>query len=358
MTARDNLLAALERHDRQVADFPEVKVMADDLREVVGFDYVSESLRTINAGWHGNLVSRNEWHYRLTKAIEALSNLDKIKKSFFYGRAYLLFQAETGIGDCANITEAIGNFGNGERVLHGILGIATEAGELLEALANGAHDAVNLKEEVGDLFWYCAILAHACNFTFDDAMRTNIGKLKVRFPERFTEEAANQRDLPAERDFLESGPQFTYPQTLMGGGLGNAGDSESVTAKVIPGGTVLSGTIGRGGDGTFESRGLNPMEVANYVQFDEDMKPGTIIFQSNEPGAFEFVVPPGVTNVEVFGVGGDASKAGSVTIRAIEPEPELQERHTLWDMARSAEAKAAEGLPGHVIGGGKPEDKG
>lgn len=46
-----------------------------------------------------------------------------------------------------------------QKVLHGVIGICTEAGELFKALmADTTIDRVNIKEELGDVCWYIAIL--------------------------------------------------------------------------------------------------------------------------------------------------------------------------------------------------------
>ena len=92
---------------------------------------------------------------------------------------------------------------------HGILGIATEAGELLDALKKGIYygkplDPVNIKEECGDLFWYLALICKANGWTFDEIQQQNIAKLKARYPDKFTKDKALTRDLPKERKILES----------------------------------------------------------------------------------------------------------------------------------------------------------
>lgn len=93
-------------------------------------------------------------------------------------------------------------------ILHGVLGICTEAGELADpvkkALFYGrAIDKVNLVEEMGDIMWYLAVLADELGVTLEDVKRINIAKLKERFGDKFTTEAANVRDLKSERDLLE-----------------------------------------------------------------------------------------------------------------------------------------------------------
>ena len=58
------------------------------------------------------------------------------------------------------------------RILHGVIGCCTEAGELLEAVRQsmfyeGYLDKVNLKEEVGDMLWYIGVILDACHLKFE-----------------------------------------------------------------------------------------------------------------------------------------------------------------------------------------------
>lgn len=96
-----------------------------------------------------------------------------------------------------------------QRLLHAGIGLATEAGEFLDALKKHVFygktlDTVNLSEEMGDVFWYCAIIADELGVDFAQVMETNIAKLKARYGEKFTEQAASQRDLAKERKILEN----------------------------------------------------------------------------------------------------------------------------------------------------------
>lgn len=105
------------------------------------------------------------------------------------------------------IVERLANTQNA-RLIHALLGIGSESGELSDQLkkhiAYGKDlDLVNLKEEVGDLLWYCAVLLDEIGSSFDEAMEINIAKLKKRYPQGFTEEAAINRDVDAERVILE-----------------------------------------------------------------------------------------------------------------------------------------------------------
>lgn len=95
-----------------------------------------------------------------------------------------------------------------QRLLHAGIGLATESGEFLDALKKHVFygkelDTVNLAEEMGDLFWYCALIADELGVDFADVMSTNIAKLKARYGDKFTEEKAEKRNLSVERKILE-----------------------------------------------------------------------------------------------------------------------------------------------------------
>lgn len=93
-------------------------------------------------------------------------------------------------------------------LLHGALGISTEAGELLDQIKKhifyGSElDIVNIKEELSDVFWYVALICNEFGWAFDEIQELNIRKLQARYPEKFTEEKALNRDLEKERNVLE-----------------------------------------------------------------------------------------------------------------------------------------------------------
>lgn len=94
------------------------------------------------------------------------------------------------------------------RLLHAAIGLSTESGELLDALKKRIFygkdlDLVNIKEELGDLLWYLLIALDAIDCSMVDCMKTNIAKLKERYPNKFTQSDALNRDLAAERKILE-----------------------------------------------------------------------------------------------------------------------------------------------------------
>lgn len=102
------------------------------------------------------------------------------------------------------------------RLLHGILGIVGEVGELTDALKrylvyNQPLDRTNVLEEAGDILWYLNLCLLSVGATFEEAMEANIAKLTVRFPDKFTDALAAHRDLAAERRALERNPLPKMP---------------------------------------------------------------------------------------------------------------------------------------------------
>lgn len=95
------------------------------------------------------------------------------------------------------------------RIEHAAMGLVTEAGEVMDALKKTKiygkpFDPVNMKEEIGDVFWYLAIMCDELGISFEEVWEKNIAKLAKRYPEKFTEELALKRDTDAERKVLES----------------------------------------------------------------------------------------------------------------------------------------------------------
>ena len=180
-------------------------------------DYIKEAAVTLSPSWHGNKVNLMLFRVALTAAVEALNELDAIKKTLFYGKELPGSLNIEGGETCEKLPVWFKNDKFGENVIHAIIGAATEAGELLEALRavtieNKVFDEVNMREEVGDVFWYFAILADTCGFSFEEAQRVNIAKLRMRYGEKFSEFDANNRNLKAERSILEGGSKIVQPK--------------------------------------------------------------------------------------------------------------------------------------------------
>lgn len=156
----------------------------------------------------------------LTETLQILVHagniLDQIKKNVFYNKPYNIeeflehnVQLGLAVRTLSGIPlEDIDNNKNAlnvnPRIFHSIVGISTEATELLEALdINGNNmDNINIAEEFGDIDWYKAIGVDELNIKWVTILGTVIKKLKTRYPERFTSEDAINRNLDQEREVL------------------------------------------------------------------------------------------------------------------------------------------------------------
>lgn len=94
------------------------------------------------------------------------------------------------------------------RLLHAAMGMATEAAELIDILKKHIFygkplDMVNAAEEVGDNQWYVGLAIDVMHSTMNDILTMNIEKLRLRYPDKFSEYDAMSRDLSSERKLLE-----------------------------------------------------------------------------------------------------------------------------------------------------------
>lgn len=88
-------------------------------------------------------------------------------------------------------------------LIHAIDGICGEAGELINPKKRamfygkplGEKEIANLKEEAGDLMWYIAgPLCRALGCTLEEICAANVAKLQIRYPEKYSDEAAIARN--------------------------------------------------------------------------------------------------------------------------------------------------------------------
>lgn len=84
------------------------------------------------------------------------------------------------------------------RLIHGIMGLSGEVGELTDAIKksvmyNKTLDVENVKEELGDMLWYMSLLLDEVGSSFEEVMKMNHDKLEARFPGGFTEKLAQER---------------------------------------------------------------------------------------------------------------------------------------------------------------------
>ena len=111
----------------------------------------------------------------LRRYVELARSIDVYKKAAFYGR---------DIESYPTPIKPLDRNGIDSGVIHGVLGIAGEAGEvvelLLEAIDTGAIPE-KFPEELGDVLWYIAVAARAGGSSLEDAAVGNNKKLADRW---------------------------------------------------------------------------------------------------------------------------------------------------------------------------------
>lgn len=115
--------------------------------------------------------------------------------------------------DCEYGPELLSRLLDSARLLHAAMGLVTEAGEFLDMLKKHIYygkplDKVNAIEETGDIMWYAGLAMDELHVLMHDVLTLNINKLKLRYPSKFTEHHAIDRDVEAEREFLEIASQY------------------------------------------------------------------------------------------------------------------------------------------------------
>jgi hypothetical protein len=169
--------------------------------------YERDVMRNVDGtAFHPGKLSRPEVIETLSNFVDWGNRLDRIKKVLIYGRldAELL---PVAVKD--DLSRDADFMGIPPQIVHAIIGMATEASELVEAvlktLADGEpFDTVNFVEETGDILWYGQLGMKTVGSTLDGAAWTNTRKLAIRYPDKFTQDRAINRDTQAERGVLET----------------------------------------------------------------------------------------------------------------------------------------------------------
>lgn len=156
---------------------------------------------------------------RIMEVYVAAGNmLDAIKKNIFYNKEINPEQWDSNLNTVASINVFESKHFNlkdsnrlnlDPRLFHAIIGIATESTELVEAIITAIQtgndiDHVNVREEMFDLMWYILIGHDALNQDMEKTLEMGFEKLRRRYPEKFTQECANNRNIEEERQILES----------------------------------------------------------------------------------------------------------------------------------------------------------
>lgn len=229
-----------------------------------GFDYMVECDKTCSTVFRPEQVEVMDMRHVLMGVKGFAEDLNLIKKLLFRGktREELNFPAaeKPTVGDLIDALSREGKWSPADiDVLHGAVGVITEAGEvaeyLLTFLEGKPFDKVNVLEESGDLGWYIVRSLRGIGVSRDVCDTTNIDKLRGRHGEAFDVFRDANRDLAAEHGKLEDAYNSAAPDAPLF-------DNVEVVKNPEPaGGDVLNEYHKRGVEAAKEPHG----EVADMV---------------------------------------------------------------------------------------------
>lgn len=184
------------------------KVLRTDVEDYSGFQQrIRDNKATLHTAVYG---------FQMTTGA-----LDLLKKKIAYdAQPDKLFRVD------AENTTALLNFQNPvfldkiadsvelSQLFHYVIGAATEINELMLALTKGAItgnlDKVNVGEEIADAQYYLHAATERLGLDMGDLLAKNIAKLEARYPGKFSNENAVNRDLGKEREILEGSYDTKY----------------------------------------------------------------------------------------------------------------------------------------------------
>lgn len=87
-----------------------------------------------------------------------------------------------------------------QHIVNGALGLAGESGEVADIVKKSlmqGHglDFDHIAKELGDILWYVAETATAIGYDMETIMRMNIDKLMKRYPDGFSSERSQHREI-------------------------------------------------------------------------------------------------------------------------------------------------------------------
>lgn len=176
------------------------------------FDYMAECDKTCSTVFKPEQVEVEDMKHVLTAVAGFAEDMNLIKKLLFRGktREELNFTpaVKPTVGDLIEQLMKDGKWSPADiDVLHGAVGIITEAGEiaeyLLAFLAGQPFDKVNVMEETGDISWYAVRSLRGIGLTLEQSNRANIDKLHGRHGEAFDVFRDANRNLDREHAKLE-----------------------------------------------------------------------------------------------------------------------------------------------------------
>ena len=109
------------------------------------------------------------------------------------------------VGYLSNPNFAIGE----EQLLHASMGLVTESAECLDILKkcyayHRPFDVDKFKDELGDVLHYLTMASNTLGISIEDLMDINYAKLSVRYPDGYSDNCANNRDVVAEQKAIKS----------------------------------------------------------------------------------------------------------------------------------------------------------
>jgi len=167
-------------------------------------EYANLFSRTLSNSFHSSLLPEGELANCLQAIAVVVAWADSCKRALYYGKEPVL-----RTGKEARVVTSLRHDGLHAEKLHAALGLFTEAGELLasiqkDLIGEGPLDVVNALEELGDIHWYLALAHKSFDLPPAEVRATNISKLRARFPDKFSEDEAINRNLDVERKTLEA----------------------------------------------------------------------------------------------------------------------------------------------------------
>jgi hypothetical protein len=164
-------------------------------------EYSEKALAFLSEEYHQNEIEPFNLEYMFRHGIITANHVDRVKKALFYGKRF-------NGKEYPNMKTSIEHDPKLNNLMHAVLGLYTEIGEIFEHLYDIMSkrcdtDFVNFTEEVGDIYWYLNLLQVSLNLSSNEIREKNIAKLSARYGEKFHRNRALYRDLKAERKVLE-----------------------------------------------------------------------------------------------------------------------------------------------------------
>ena len=195
--------------------------------------YIDEANSTVPPSLHTRAIPQNVLANGLQAVADAAENLNAVKKLLVYGPDKRPLPEDNPLRSGNYVKDTPTDTGDmPEEVLHGIVGLLTESGELAELALTSIvgrdqpFDRANLREELGDKFWYIARILKRMqqlhpdeDWSFEAIMGENAAKLAVRHKstpgQSFNPDAGGEegRDRAAEKAAMEEAskpPQKNY----------------------------------------------------------------------------------------------------------------------------------------------------